>query len=77
MSAVAFLVQGSEEQQKTGYYMSRPFAGGEIYVGSLLNSLMCQAYYNPKIMDILDQMILGSANTPQEIMKVYQQLNLS
>jgi len=52
--------------------MSKPFAGGEIYVGSLLNSLMCQAYYNPKIMDILDQMILGSANTPQEIMKVYQ-----
>lgn len=28
-------------------------------------------------MDILDQMILGSANTPHSIEKLYQKLNLS
>jgi len=42
MRAIAFLVQGNEEKyEKRGYYMSRPFAQGEIYVSSLLDSLMC------------------------------------
>ena len=57
MSTVAFLVKETTSDsivQRTGYYASKPFAAGEIYVGALLNSLMCQAYYNPKIMDILD-----------------------
>ena len=38
---------------------------------------MCQAYYSEKIMDILEQMILGAANTPLSIERIYQQLNLS
>ncbi len=55
MGAIAFLVQGNEEEyQKQGYYTSKPFASGEIYVSSLLDSLMCQAYYSPKITEILD-----------------------
>lgn len=42
MGAIAFLVSGNEEKyQKQGYFMSRPFASGEIYVSSLLDSLMC------------------------------------
>lgn len=28
-------------------------------------------------MDILDQFIMGSANTPSDVLKIYQQLNLS
>lgn len=78
MATLAFLVQDNDEvSQKTNFYASKPFASGEIYVGSLLDSLMCQAYYNQKIMDILDQFIMGSANTPSNILKIYQQLNLS
>ena len=78
MSAVAFIISENQDVfQRAGYYVSKPFAAGEIFVGSLLNSLMCQAYYNPKIVDILDQFILGSSSTPAEIQKVYQQLNLS
>jgi hypothetical protein len=38
---------------------------------------MCQAFYKDKITDILEQMILGSANTPESIMKYYRQLSLS
>ena len=46
MSAVAYLVQENDQVlQKAGYYASKPFAAGEIYVSSLLDSLMCQAYY--------------------------------
>lgn len=55
MSTVAFLVKENDPiHQTSNYYVSRPFAAGEIYVGSLLNSLMCQAYYNKSIMGILD-----------------------
>ena len=46
MATLAFLVQDNDEvSQKTNFYASKPFASGEIYVGSLLDSLMCQAYY--------------------------------
>lgn len=73
MSTLAFLVQDNDDiSQKTNYYASKPFASGEIYVGSLLDSLMSSAYYNQKIMDILDQLIMGSANTPSNIGKIYQ-----
>lgn len=78
MNAIAFLVPGHEDRyQKLGYFMSKPFASGEIYVSSLLDSLMCQAYYSPKITEILEQMILGSANTSERLSKIFSQLNLS
>lgn len=55
MNAIAFLVPGHEDRyQKLGYFMSKPFASGEIYVSSLLDSLMCQAYYSPKITEIME-----------------------
>jgi potassium large conductance calcium-activated channel subfamily M alpha protein 1 len=57
--------------------MSKPFASGEIYVSSLIDSLMCQTYYNPKMSEILEQLILGSANTSEKITKNMQALNLS
>jgi len=42
MSTLAFLVQDNDEiSQKTNYYASKPFASGEIYVGSILDSLLC------------------------------------
>mmetsp|Transcript_13235 Transcript_13235/g.20663 ORF Transcript_13235/g.20663 Transcript_13235/m.20663 type:complete len:217 (-) Transcript_13235:20-670(-) len=38
---------------------------------------MCQAYYSQKITEVFEQMIMGSANTPESIMKFYRRLNLS
>ena len=78
MNAIAFLDPGNEDRyQKLGYFMSKPFASGEIYVSSLIDSLMCQTYYNPKMSEILEQLILGSANTSEKISKGMQALNLS
>jgi hypothetical protein len=55
---MSFLVTDKDQQQDTSkepnYYATKPFAAGEIYVGSLLNSLMCQSYYNDKMLDILE-----------------------
>jgi hypothetical protein len=83
LGAITFLVQGSskdgkeEAKQIDDYYSSKPFAAGEIFVPHLLDSLMCQAYYYPGITEILEQMIMGSANTSQEVMKHYRRLSLS
>lgn len=78
VGAIAFLVQGKDETiQKDDYYSSKPFAAGEIFVSHLLDSLMCQAYYSPKITEILEQMIMGSANTSECVMKYYRRLSLS
>lgn len=63
--------------EKSDYFSSKPFAAGEIFISHLLDSLMCQAFYNRGITDILEQMIMGSASTPVEIMKVFRYLNLS
>lgn len=53
--AITFLVQNNDETaQKEDYYATKPFAAGEIFVSHLLDSLMCQSYYSPKITDILD-----------------------
>ncbi len=41
--------------------MSEAFASGEIYVSTMLDSLICQAYYNPFITSILYQLIMGNA----------------
>ena len=55
IGAITFLVQGKEDNvQKDQFYQSVPFATGEIFVSNLLDSLMCQAYYNPKISEILE-----------------------
>ncbi|CAI2380858.1 unnamed protein product [Moneuplotes crassus] len=77
-STINFLIQGKDENlEKYGYSISKPFAAGEIYFSSLLDTLLCQAYYSPKITEILNQMIMGSANTPEKLSKVYKQFNLS
>jgi len=77
-STINFLIQGKDENlEKYGYSISTPFAAGEIYFSSLLDTLLCQAYYSPKITEILDQLIMGSANTSEQLAKIYKQFNLS
>ena len=48
---------------KQGYWLSGPFAEGELYISSMLDTLICQSFYNPYITDILQQLIMGSAGT--------------
>lgn len=82
VSAIGYIQAGKEEQtnqpsQKEDYYSSKPFAAGQIFVSHLLDSLMCQAFYQDKITDLLEQIIMGPANTPESVMKYYRQLSLS
>ena len=63
VSALSFLNSNADENliKKQGYWLSPSFAVGEIFIGSMLDTLICQAFYNPFITDILKQLIMGSA----------------
>ena len=65
VSALSFLNSNSDENliKKQGYWLSPSFAVGEIFIGSMLDTLICQAFYNPFITDILKQLIMGSAGS--------------
>eukprot|EP01017_Pseudomicrothorax_dubius_P051183 TRINITY_DN9807_c0_g2_i5.p1 TRINITY_DN9807_c0_g2~~TRINITY_DN9807_c0_g2_i5.p1 ORF type:complete len:188 (-),score=53.08 TRINITY_DN9807_c0_g2_i5:60-623(-) len=63
-------------RDRYGYYVSEPFASGEIYISTMLDTLMCQAFYNPYITSILDQMIMGGANLTSRTKKMYKLMNL-
>lgn len=46
---------------KQGFRLTQQFAVGEIYTSNMLDTLMCQAFYNPYITNIIHQFLLGSA----------------
>ena len=46
---------GGEDQT----YLAPPFAAGHVYTSSMLDTLVCQAYYNPHIITILRLLVAG------------------
>jgi len=50
--------------KKYGQINTPIFASGSIYLSSMIDSLICQAYYNPSLITVLNQLIVGSA-TPK------------
>ena len=41
------------------YDQTPTFASGEVYLSSLMDSLICQAYYNPALITVLIKLIVG------------------
>ena len=75
ISTINFLIQQKDDNEnieKHGFAISKPFLSGEIYFSSLLDTMICQSYYSPKIVEILEQMIMGNVNVPNRHMKLYQ-----
>ena len=65
-SALSFLnTENNDENviKEQGYWLSPSFAIGEIFVGAMLDTLICQAFYNPFITLIIRQLIMGSAGS--------------
>ena len=48
-------------------HLSRAFAGGHVFTEGLLDRLMCESYYNPRIPQVLNLLLQlsGSAGAPQ------------
>lgn len=63
IGSISFLNSREDDSyvRKHGFWLSESFSMGEIYISSMLDTLICQAFYNPYITDILEQLIMGSA----------------
>lgn len=60
LGTLSFLSNYDSKIEKD-YRFTDQFATGEIYNSSMLDTLMCQAFYNPFITNIIQQFILGSS----------------
>ena len=53
---------GDENMDNFGFWLNEAFAAGELYISSMLDTLICQAFYNPYILNIIDQLMLGESS---------------
>ncbi|CAD8152800.1 unnamed protein product [Paramecium pentaurelia] len=69
ISTISFLqISRNNYVQKYDWSVSEPFASGEIYISTMLDTLICQAYYNP--------FITRSASVNKKHKKLYQATKL-
>jgi potassium large conductance calcium-activated channel subfamily M alpha protein 1 len=55
------LSQKNENLEEYGFWLNQAFISGELYINSMLDTLICQAFYNPYIVNIITQMMLGES----------------
>ena len=61
-NSIGYLSAASDENSDShGFWLSEPFASGELYISSMLDTLICQAFYNPYILNIISQLMLGES----------------
>jgi hypothetical protein len=74
-SNIEFLLPKSEltnllkNKSRISYESTSLFAAGEVYISSIIDTLTCQAYYNPHIVTILHQLLTGGKNTSNFAMR--------
>ena len=75
--AIGFIsTLGDEHMDIFGYWLNEAFASGELYISSMLDTIICQAFYNPYILNIISQLMLGESSFkfPEEILNRLEQL---
>ena len=61
VNSIELLSQKSEDLEKYGFWLNQAFISGELYINSMLDTLICQAFYNPYIVNIITQLMLGES----------------
>ena len=61
VNSIELLSQNSDNLEKYGFWLNQAFTSGELYINSMLDTLICQAFYNPYIVNIIGQLILGES----------------
>ena len=62
VNAIGYLsLVGDENLELYGFWLNEAFASGELYISSMLDTLICQAFYNPYILNIISQLMLGES----------------
>ena len=61
-SAIGYInTYEGDNLESQGFWLSEAFASGELYISSMLDTLVCQTFYNPYILNIIQQFLLGDA----------------
>jgi len=63
-SNISFLINNQTDyrlMKKYGYYHTEIYAMGETYISSVMDTLIAQAFYNPALIAVLDQVIVGNS----------------
>jgi potassium large conductance calcium-activated channel subfamily M alpha protein 1 len=61
INSIELLSQKNENLEEYGFWLNQAFISGELYINSMLDTLICQAFYNPYIVNIITQMMLGES----------------
>ena len=61
-NSIEYMSDISEQEiEDTNFWLYKAFSAGEIYIASMLDTLICQAFYNPYILNIISQLMLGES----------------
>jgi len=60
-SNIGYLLPKSQVKDYDRFDLSPIFASGEVYISSVIDTLSCQAFYNPHIIAILHQLLTGGS----------------
>eukprot|EP01133_Synstelium_polycarpum_P007024 gene7024-8165_t len=66
-----FLPGNSTWNQNDPYYLSPSFASGNVFLGTVFDSLLCQCYFNPHLLPII-QILFGRSESSTTKMKILQ-----
>ena len=59
INSIGLLTHKSQDIEKYGFWLNQAFISGELYINSMLDTLICQAFYNPYVVNIITQLMLG------------------
>ena len=66
--SVAFMVgMGEKRRTEMDYRMSPLFASGAMYTPAMLDSLLCQSFYNPNLVTLVRNLLSGSASASMPV----------
>ena len=58
---IEYLMPTSQLHLEQSVELSPVYAAGEVYISSIIDTLTCQAYYNPHICTIIQQLLTGGS----------------
>jgi hypothetical protein len=65
-SNIDFLNAKNGKNKSLGYTFSTLYAAGEVYIGSTIDTLTAQSFYNPHIVTIFQQILVGKSERKSE-----------
>ena len=68
-SKIEFLLP--KKKDNLNYTLSTLYAAGEVYISSIIDTLTSQAFYNPHIVTIMQQILKGGSDSRDEDLKFY------